>query len=108
MIFAALLAFQAAKGSIDGVVSNAANKPIAGAQVTLLKLPGGGVGVLIGTVGSVPNRETATTDASGHFIFSNIDEGTYSLQAVADGYAKQQTSPPPAGQTGMNTTVTLS
>jgi hypothetical protein len=111
MIIAALLAFQSAKGSIDGVVSNAANKPIAGAQVTLMKLPGGSGGltggVLVGQVGPI-TRETATTDAAGHFVFSDLEAGNYSVQAAADGYARQQSTPPPAGQTGMSTTVSVS
>lgn len=108
MIIATLLAFQTAKGSIDGVVSNAANKPIAGAQVTLVKLPGG-AGIISGTVGFGPNsRETAATDSAGHFVFSNLDAGTYSVQAAADGYATQQPTPPPAGQIGMTATVSVS
>ncbi len=108
MIIAALLAFQTAKGSIDGVVSNAANQPIAGAQVTLVKIPGG-AGTISGTVGFGPNsRQTAATDSGGHFIFSDLEPGTYSVQAAADGYATQQPTPPPAGQTGTTATVSVS
>jgi hypothetical protein len=133
-----LLALQTGKVSIEGtVISATTNKPIAGAQVTLIKTaappasvgtPGIALGVVTGGVltgtlsgvisntttpaiavqgGALPNRPTATTDAGGHFVFSDLDPGTYIVQAAADGYARQQFGLPPSGQTGMSTSVTV-
>jgi hypothetical protein len=111
-----LLLLQTPKGSIEGfVVSSMTNKPIAGAQVTSLKLPDrapGANGVITGVLiaqlgGAPPDRPATTTDASGHFAFSNVDAGTYQISATAEGYAKEQTAPPPNAQTGMNTSVTV-
>jgi len=108
-----LLLFQTSKGSIEGfVVSSTTNKPIAGAQITSLKLPdrapGTTGGIITGVLGGSPlDRPTTMTDTSGHFVLSNVDAGTYQISASAEGYAQQQITPPPNGQTGMNTSVTL-
>jgi large repetitive protein len=108
-----LLLLQTSKGSIEGfVVSSTTNKPIAGAQVASLKLPDRATGVTGGLIvaqagGGPLDRPTTTTDASGHFVFSNVDIGTYQISASAEGYAQQQITPPPNGQTGMNTSVTV-
>lgn len=115
---ALLLLTQSGKGSIEGSVLSNANKPIAGAQVTLTKRPGTGVltgtvaggaaGVLIARLGPASNGLTATTDAAGHFVFSDVDAGDYLVQASADGYARQEFGPPAPGQTGMSTSVSVS
>src|SRR5262245_55385041 len=97
------LLVQTPKGSIEGfVVSSTTNKPIAGAQVTSFKLPdrqpgatGGVITALSG--GPSPDRPTTTTDTSGHFVFSNVDAGTYQISASAEGFAQQQIAPPPNG-----------
>src|SRR6476659_9718308 len=100
-----LLLFQTSKGSIEGfVVSSTTNKPIAGAQITSLKLPdrapGTTGGIITGVLGgSTLDRPTTMTDTSGHFILSNVDAGTYQISASAEGYAQQQIVPPPNGQT---------
>jgi Carboxypeptidase regulatory-like domain len=107
------LLFQTSKGSIEGfVVSSTTNKPIAGAQVSSFKLPdrppGVTGGVIVSQLGGGPlDRPTATTDTSGHFVFSNVDPGTYQISATAEGYAQQQFAPAANGQTGMNTSVTV-
>jgi protocatechuate 3,4-dioxygenase beta subunit len=114
-VFAAslLLLLQTSKGSIEGfVVSSTTNKPVAGAQVTSLKLPdrvpGATGGIIVGQVGGgPPDRPMTTTDASGHFVFSNIDAGTYQISATAEGYAQQQFGPSPNGQNGMTASVTV-
>lgn len=126
---ALLLALQGAKVSIEGtVVSTIGNQPIAAAQVTLTRMnasasgpgvPGTVQGVLLGTTiagvvggtgnvqgGAVPSRPMTMTDSAGHFSFPDLDPGTYLIQAVADGYARQQIGPQPAGQNGMIATVT--
>ncbi|HLH30390.1 MAG TPA: carboxypeptidase-like regulatory domain-containing protein [Terriglobia bacterium] len=110
---ALLLAFQTGKASIEGTVLTTANKPIAGAQVTLIKsrTPGAVGGIIVGTVigGTIGtlNTTAATTDAAGHFAFPDIEAGTYIVQAAADGYARQEIGPPPVGQPGMTTSVSV-
>src|SRR2546426_12837737 len=94
----AFLLLQTAKGSIEGtVLSSTTNRPIAGAQITAFKMqtgPGAGrvvVGAVVGgTAGGglapqvgPPARLSASTDSSGHFIFQDLEPGTYSLQAAA-------------------------
>jgi hypothetical protein len=116
LALSALLLLQTPKGSIEGfVVSSTTNKPIAGAQVTSIKLPDrapGANGVITGVLiaqlgGAPPDRPATTTDGSGHFAFSNVDAGTYQISATAEGYAREQLVPPPNRQTGMNTSITV-
>jgi hypothetical protein len=122
MTFATLAAsvlmvfLQTSKSSIDGfVLSTTTNKPIPGAQVTAMKIPDPPAGTTTGVVGGVlrtgpgvpPERSAVTTDANGRFIFRDIDPGRYVVSASADGYARQQVGPPPEGQPGMSTTVSV-
>src|SRR5262249_44451845 len=105
------LLLQSAAGSIEGfVINSTTNKPIPGAQVTAVRLPGpaatpagGAVGAVRGvttvTAGGIVPGGTAvgvaqiagglaqpvqiapvTTDASGHFAFSNLEPATYLLR----------------------------
>src|SRR5262249_27209067 len=134
------LLLQSATASIEGfVINSTTNKPIAGAQVTAVKLPGPVTAPAGGVVGGVVRSITtvtaggvvaggtsvgvpqiagggaqpvqiapATTDANGHFAFSNLEPATYLLRALADGYAQQEYNVRPADQAGMSTQVTLS
>ncbi len=56
------------EGFIEGVIRNAAGDYIANATVTL------------------SNGMTATTDSSGHFMFSNVTAGSYVLKVEKDGF----------------------
>jgi hypothetical protein len=56
------------EGFIEGVIRNAAGDYIANATVTL------------------SNGMTATTDSSGHFMFSNVTAGSYVLKVDKDGF----------------------
>src|SRR5262245_60008818 len=112
-----LFLLQVAKGSIEGsVFSSATNKPIPGAQVSATRLPnapqippGGGVvtgGVVGGVIGATGARivespaqlqvvaptqiQPAAADKDGHFVFQDLEAGTYLLRAAADGYAQQE------------------
>jgi hypothetical protein len=108
------LAMQTPKGSIEGlVVSTTTNQPIPGAQVTGFKTTGQR-GMITATLsdGAVAPQgprplPAVITDTNGHFIIPDVEPGTYALQASADRYARQQAGPPPRGQTGMSTSVTV-
>ncbi len=95
--------------SIEGlVVSATTSQPIAGAQVTGLKnvitATAGAAGSM--REGSIPGAlPTAITDTNGHFLIEDVEPGTYSLRASADGYARLQVGPDPRGQTGTSTSV---
>jgi carboxypeptidase family protein len=134
IVIAALFLLQAGKGSIEGVVLNSVtNRPIAGAQLTAAKfgtprnapaaapVQGGIVtGVLGGVIAAgtqvttvmpngIPPAQLAPvrTDASGHFIFRDLEAGTYQLRASAEGYAQQDYNQRPGGQSGMMLSVNL-
>src|SRR5207249_2118339 len=49
----------------------------------------------------------ATTDANGHFAFSDLEPGPYSLHAFANGYARQEFNVRPGGMNNMSAQVTL-
>jgi Carboxypeptidase regulatory-like domain len=123
------LLFQSGNVSIEGTVtSKTTNKPIAGAQVSLARLQGipdnprgmltrgtlgsgvitiVGTGVVsgarvIGNQGPSVQIPSATTDTSGHFIFTDLAPGTYSIRATADGYVQQESAPgEPGGMTAV-------
>ena len=75
MLIAPRLESQSTFGTILGTVHDATGAVIPGASVTLLN------------TGTSAQRE-ATSDASGEFIFSNIDVGTYSVSIVVQGFEK--------------------
>jgi Carboxypeptidase regulatory-like domain len=134
VIAAFLLLLQTGKGSIEGVVLNSVtNRPIAGAQLTATKLPtprnapaagqvqGGIVTGVLGGVSAAGAQVTAVmpngvpvaqiapvrTDAAGHFIFRDLEAGTYQLRASAEGYAQQDYNQRPGGQSSMMLSVNL-
>jgi hypothetical protein len=81
----ALLPAQVVGGSIDGTVTDASGRPIAGAAVT------------------VHNAETGTerklrTDRDGHYAAPSLSIGAYYISATADGFAPRQ-------RTGVSLTV---
>jgi protocatechuate 3,4-dioxygenase beta subunit len=49
----------------------------------------------------------ATADSNGHFAFTGLESGMYSLRAVADGYAQQDFNTRPGVQSGMTAQVNL-
>src|SRR5438309_405876 len=132
MISASVFLFfllQSSKGSIEGAVINSVtNKPIAGAQVQATRMAGAmptngavptaiarvtGVttptGVIVGQLdGTAPVQiSPATTDANGHFAFTDLEPGTYVLRAFADGYARQEFNARPGAMNSMTVQVTL-
>jgi hypothetical protein len=134
LLTSAFLLLQAGNVSIEGIViSRTTNKPVAGAQVSLTKLrrlPGGNPTGIVGTLGgsgvvtivgtgntlsramSVEDRGSSaqipstTADTNGHFIFTGLEPGTYSVRATADGYVQQDSAPGESG--GMTAMVTPS
>ena len=120
-VIAASLFFlaQTANGTIEGTVVNATtNKLIPGAQVSGLKVPtppppgAGTVTTQIPTgvfaVGRPrPDIPSVTTDSKGHFVFQNLEPGTYMLNAAADGYARQQYGRLRGGQTGISISINI-
>ncbi|MBV9495001.1 MAG: carboxypeptidase regulatory-like domain-containing protein, partial [Acidobacteria bacterium] len=67
------LALQPLPGTISGTVTGSGNAPLAGVQVQLVDDQGHVIA-------------TTTTDASGHYSFSNIVPGNYTLRFTRDGY----------------------
>src|SRR6185437_9582744 len=72
-------AFAQFSGSISGTVTDPAGAVIPGATVTLTDT-GTGVG------------KTATTDASGFYLFVSLAPGSYSLKTSAKGFTDSQQS----------------
>ena len=132
-VIAAFLLLQTGMGSIEGVVLNSVtNRPIAGAQLTAMKLPtprnipaAGQVqgGIVTGAMGGVIGGAQVTTvmpngipvaqippvrtDVTGHFTFRGLEAGTYQLRASAEGYAQQDYNQRPGGQSSMMLSVNL-
>jgi Carboxypeptidase regulatory-like domain len=92
----ALLLFQTAKGSIEGVVTDhVTGKPIAHAQVAGTKLPDPEV-----ITDQAPAKDTASfvqsveiapvmSDANGRFVVRDLNPGNYFLRASAEGYVQE-------------------
>ena len=97
-VIAASLLFllQTARGSIEGTVLNSVtNRPIAGALVSATKMPAlptGGGGIVVS--GMIAQLSPARSDSNGRFAFDNLEAGTYSVRAIADGYAQQEFNAP--------------
>src|SRR5258708_2436839 len=79
---------QSATATIEGVVVRAGtNEPISRARVTALKMTGpGGAPIPPGPRQTIP---AVTADSQGHFVFSNLDPGSYSVVAQRNGFARQ-------------------
>ncbi len=79
---------QNAKASIEGLVVRAGtSEPIARARVTVLRTAGPGGAPP--PVGPPPIIAPVTTDSQGHFVFKDLDPGSYSLTAQRNGFARQ-------------------
>lgn len=77
MPFSAILAQGVTSGAIGGSVVDSANRPLAGAQVTVTNVSNG-------------FRTTALTRASGRYLAPSLEVGgPYTVQARAIGYAPQ-------------------
>jgi Carboxypeptidase regulatory-like domain len=90
-VIAASLLFllQTAKGSIEGsVVNSVTNRPIASALVSATKIPGIAGGFVVSS--TITQLPPARSDSNGRFRFDNLEPGTYSVRAIADGYAQQE------------------
>src|SRR5262245_15087656 len=98
---------QTPRGSVEGVVlDSVAQKPIGGAQITLMRtqIPPGTTGFIAGTFSGPngrPQNQTTTTDSDGRFRIADVEPGNYIVQAMADGYARQQIGGLLGGRSGM-------
>jgi hypothetical protein len=92
-------------GVISGFVSVVGTRaPIAGAQVTVIKVAADG------TSNTTPSIPSVNTDNAGAFGIRNLDPGSYRLTILADGYARQEsarTIDVAAGQTVSGIAVNL-
>src|SRR5205823_10949541 len=80
---------QNAKASIEGFVVRAGtNEPVARARVTVFRTAGPG-GVRLQPQGPPQTIPPVTTDSQGHFVFRDLDPGSYSLSAQRNGFARQ-------------------
>src|SRR5262245_13250050 len=80
---------QNAKASIEGFVVRAGtNEPVARAQVTVFRTAGPG-GASLQPAGPPQTIPPKTTDSQGHFVFRDLDPGSYSLTAQRNGFARQ-------------------
>src|SRR5262245_18127341 len=99
LIVASLLfLLQTAKGSIEGTVLNSVtNRPIASALVSATKvpaLPAGTAGGFVISSTTIVQLPPVRSDSNGRFRFDNLEPGTYSVRAIADGYAQQEFNVP--------------
>jgi len=80
LAWVALLAFLVGAGSlwagengiVKGTIASSSQAPISGAKVTLTAADG--------------SRQSVAADQSGHYSFSSVEPGTYTLSAEAAGY----------------------
>ena len=75
VILATAAQAQSAGGTISGVVTDAANQPIANAAIQLTQL-------------ETDRRRSAATDAQGGFTLANLAPGEYRIEVEHDGYRK--------------------
>jgi protocatechuate 3,4-dioxygenase beta subunit len=90
-----------APNGIVGVVAGGAIGTPAGTLVAVAPPPNGAP--LQQPVQLAPAR----TNASGQFSFHDLEPGTYSLRASAEGYAQQEYNPRPGVSTGMTASINL-
>ncbi len=69
------LAGQNLRGVVTGIVTDAQSRPVGGVRMELLQEQTG-------------KRRTASTSASGEFVFSALAPGAYRLEATHDGFRK--------------------
>ena len=67
------LAFAAGSATVGGTISNSADNPVPGAQVTLANP-------------ATKTTVTTTTDADGQYNFHGLSAGTYTLTVAKDGF----------------------
>jgi outer membrane receptor protein involved in Fe transport len=84
----------ATNGSISGEIRDALGRAIDGASVTLKSADGTALGI-------------TTSDASGHFVFTGISQGSYAVQAEKTGFQLEVSIVTVAAGKGASTTVTL-
>src|SRR5216684_1883163 len=79
---------QSAIATIEGFVVRAGtNEPISRARVTAFKMTGpGGAPIPPGPRQTIP---AVTADSQGHFVFRDLDPGSYSVTAQRNGFARQ-------------------
>jgi hypothetical protein len=80
LVFALGLAQQATSGSVEGtVIRTGTADPIAGAQVSLFQFQ-------TPTGPTVASPKSTLTDKDGHFSFTNVAAGRYTVRVERDGY----------------------
>jgi outer membrane receptor protein involved in Fe transport len=84
----------AANSSISGEVRDALGRAINGASVSLESADGAAIG-------------STTSDASGHFVFTGISQGTYAVQAEKAAFQAEISVVTVPEGSGASTTVTL-
>ena len=94
-------------GTVTGLVTDSAGKPLAGAFVEISPAStttGGTSGTKL--PGPPPHIRVAITDKNGQYTFNDVPTGTYTVSAIAKGYQKA-TSAPFTVAKGSNTAPTL-
>jgi mono/diheme cytochrome c family protein len=69
------------KFTVSGAVTDSAGAPISGASVSLKLSSSGGI------------QATTTTDAAGHYSFTNVNPNTYFITVFKTGYGTVNTAP---------------
>jgi Carboxypeptidase regulatory-like domain len=93
---------QLPKATIEGIVVRVGtSEPIAGAQLTVLRVSGP-LPLPTGTTPATPLGPIppVTTDRQGKFIIKDLDPGSYRITAARNGYAKQEYGQRTAGSQG--------
>ena len=96
---------QNAKASIEGFVVRAGtNEPVARARVTVFRTAGPG-GSPLQQAGPPQTIPPMTTDSQGHFVFRDLDPGSYSVTAQRNGFARQAYGERATGRPGAPLTI---
>ena len=87
LIIANTYALQAQSGTssaLSGEVTDSSGAAVSGATVTTTDI-------------NTKATRTGETDATGHFLFSQINPGTYQVTVEASGFAISKSEPTPVG-----------
>lgn len=107
---------QPKKATLEGIVVHAMTKePVRRADITLIPMPDGGRGRGGGRPGSgpgpafsiwpeTPNSRRVTTDATGKYVFTDVDPGRYMVRAQRNGFLASTYGQRNPGAMGMSGT----